>query len=215
MANSPDPRPSRQLSVRAAAKPLPTPMPPPPRPNQDVAGGPFASQVHTVHCVPPGPHFLTRPAAVGSLPAQASAVDVSPARRPTPAVDPVEPPTPAIEESVPKRSLASPGVILSLAASVAMLCGIGWYEMGGRESISWESLNWESLKGIVQHWAADASASEDDLPYITAVPISPRSGGNEAVARSEDSSSKKSDQVMLSDLPKDDSHGDADHTQLR
>ena len=116
------------------------------------------------------------------------------------------------EQPVPERSLASPGVIVALAASVAVMCAIGWYEKHGVEGFKWDV-----IKTFVQRWSVDPADPEEDLPYITAVPLTPNSGGIESIAESEAPSRKKTDPVVLSDLLKDDTAGtsDDDRTQLR
>lgn len=190
MAGNAESRPAKRLSVRAATEPIPTPLAPPPRTGRIVAAPGTGPQLQNLHSIPPQPHFVTR----------------------FPAVDTAQFQTVTPEETVPERSLASPGVVVSLVASVAVLCAFGWYEMHGTEGFKWDA-----IKSFVQQWTAEPPVPEEDLPFITPIPLVPTSGEPESLATVEPASSKKADQVMLSDLLKDEPHGAADgeSTQLR
>ena len=102
---------------------------------------------------------------------------------------------------------------MSLAASVVVICAFGWYEKHGVEGFKWDA-----IKTIVQTWTVEPTAPEEDLPYITAIPMTPNSvGGTESIAQDDASPTKRNDQVLLSDLLKDDDAGtsDDDRTQRR
>jgi hypothetical protein len=116
------------------------------------------------------------------------------------------------EQPVPERSLASPGVIMSLAASVAVMCAIGWYEKHGAEGFKWDA-----IKTIVQRWSVDPVDLDEDLPFITAVPLTPNPDGTPSIAIDGGPSAKKADQVVLSEVLKDEAPGtsDDDRTQRR
>ena len=206
MAGSAENRPARRLSVRAATEPLPTPLPPPPRPGRSVFAPVLEPDARDVHSVPPPPHFVTRfPAVDHSQFETKAAPQVERPRASEPQSGRHEPPVPA-------RSLASPGVVLSLAASVAVMCAIGWYEKHGIEG-----LQLDTIKSFVQRWSIDRAEPDDDLPYITAVPLTPNASGIESIAKDAAPSTKKADHVVLSDLLKGEAPAtsDGDRTQRR
>lgn len=193
MAGNSETSQAKRLSVRAATEPLPTPLPPPPRPGRAVAAPGNAPGVFDFHSVPPQPHFVTRFPEVGL-----SQLETKTTSKP--------------EQPVPERSLASPAVIVALAATVAVMCAIGWYEKHGIEGFKWHALT-----TFVQRLTIEPADPEEDLPYITAVPLTPISSGAESIAKAEAPSTKKTDQVLLSDLLKDEAPttSDDERTQLR
>ena len=206
MAGNSETRQAKRLSVRAATEPLPTPLPPPPRPGRvgAVSGG--EPGAYRFNSVPPPPHIVTRFPEVGLAQLETKTTSkLEPERS-------VEQPSGLREQPVPERSLASPGVIVALAASIAVMCAIGWYEKHGAEGFKWDA-----IMTFVQQWTIEPPASEEDLPYITSVPMTPSLGATESIAKDEAPSPKKNDQVLLSDLLKDDAAGtsDDDRTQLR
>ena len=175
--------------IRSTAESLPTPLPPPPHRTRATPGPGIAIQVRTGNLVPPPPHFETRFSEIDPAKLDASASD----------------------EPVPERSLMSPGVMFAIAASIVLMCGIGWYEMSGSPEIQWDT-----IKSMVQQFTAEPSAPEEALPYITAVPIVPSGAGAQSVAKSEASPAKKTGKVMLSDHLKDEPHSpDSERGQLR
>lgn len=205
MAGNTESRQARRLSVRAATEPLPTPLPPP-RPGR--LGAPLEGEPgsHHDHSVPPRPHFVTRFPAIDH-----SQLEMKTASEPEPKQF-SQPQLGLPEQPVPERSLASPGVIMSLAASVAVLCAIGWYEKYGVEGVKWDA-----IKTFVQSWSVDPVDRDEGLPFITAVPLTPNPRGTELIAEDERPTSQNTRQVLLSDLLKDEAAGtpDDDRTQLR
>jgi hypothetical protein len=161
---------------------------------------------HDGHSVPPQPHFATRISAAGQshFESQTTAEpEFGQASHPQSGLP---------EKPVPVRSLASPGVIVSLLASVAVMCAIGWYEKHGIEGFKWDTIT-----TFVQRLSIEPADPEGDLPFITAIPMTLNSNGADSIAKIEPSSAKKTNQVLLSDLLKDEAAGtsDDDRTQLR
>jgi hypothetical protein len=76
---------------------------------------------------------------------------------------PVEPPV-----DVPIRSLASPRVVVALAASALALFITGWVTMNSPDGLSWSS-----VKSAVHWWSPSQPVPDEELPYITRMPIAP------------------------------------------
>jgi len=196
MAGNSERRPATRLSVRSATEPLPIPLPPPPRRSRSPLGLDAESRPTDLHAVPPQPHFVTRFPTIDTAHLQTSPTPTSLEWVTGPAVESLEP---TREQPVGERSLASPGVILALAASVAVMCAFGWYEKHGVDGFKWEA-----IKSVVEKWTMPSPAADEDLPYITSIPLTPVSTKTESIANDAAPTSKKNDQVLLSDLPKDD-----------
>ena len=177
-------RPMQRPTGSAPRKPLPTPLPPP-RKGQ-TAPTRSAGAVMSSHAVPPAPHFGTR---------------FAPIQRTDLHVDP-----PAAE--VPHRSLASLSVLTSLAASVAALALVGWLS-----TRSPDGLSWSSVKQIFQQLAMSEPAPEEDLPYITQVPMIP---SPTAIAKKETNDAQVAERVVMSEPGVEpDSGDDSDNIQRR
>jgi len=206
MAGNAGSRQARRLSVRAATEPLPSPLPPPPRPSRSVAAPEYELRVSDFHAVPPQPHFVTRFPTIDSAQFQSEKTEEAGPEQSAALPDP------AAEQPVAERSLASPGVIVALAACVAVMCAIGWYEKHGVEGFKWDA-----IKIFVQRWSIEPADPDEDLRFITAIPLTPNPRGTESIAQEEAPQTKKTDQVVLSDQLKDDDAGtsDDDRTQLR
>ncbi len=198
-------RPGQRTAARLNLKPLPTPLPPPPRAGQTIAtpaaaaavrpairpaaaatGRPTVRPVSANHAVPPAPHFGTR---------------FTPIDRATLTVNENE----SVDE-LPERLLTSPRVVLSLAASAAVLCLAGWLSMSGSEL-----LTWHGVKRAVHNITSNESADEE-LPFITTVPMVPSST---MIARQSDSPATGDDPAQLADRPNDESASDDASAQRR
>jgi hypothetical protein len=204
MAGNTEIRQARRLSVRAATEPLPSPPPPPPRVRVPAGVRAIEPQSVSVHSVPPPPHFVTRfPAFDPAELSSESAIDVASGRSSETQCSPTEQP-------VPRRPLASPGVIVSLAACIAVMCAIGWYEKHGADGFKWDT-----IKSFVQRWSIHPVDLDEDLPFITAIPLTPNPRGTESIVK--ETPTKKADRVLLSDLLKEEpaATSDDDRTQLR
>ncbi len=178
-----------RLSVVSATEPLPTPLPPPPRATQASASESTGSQVHVVHMVPPEPHFITRFPTADSTQSQAA----------------------TSEAKVPERSLLTLPVVASLLVCVCLLCGIFWYETQVPGGIGWKKFT-EAV-----HRLTTEPTPDDELPYITAVPMTPTLGPIETIAETEPDHTTNSEQVLLSDLVADElpTLGNKTHSQRR
>jgi hypothetical protein len=162
-----------------------------------------------LHAVPPPPHFVTRFPAID--PAQLQMPQTPTTLRPVPGpiVASLEP---TREQPVAERALASPGVVFALAASVAVMFAIAWYDKHGVEGFKLDA-----IKSVVQQWTMPAPAAEEDLPYITSIPLTPVSFRTESIVNDGTLRSKENDQVSLSDQPNSDDTGTSrdERTQRR
>ena len=87
---------------------------------------------------------------------------------------------PAIE--VHQRSLASLPVIGSLVASLLIMGVIGWVRLYGAHGLSWAT-----VQHAVQQMTAKPEVAEENLPYVTSMPLMP-SLTAEATAQDQQSS---------------------------
>ena len=91
-------------------------------------------------------------------------------------------PAPQLEREIHQRSLASLPVIGSLVASLLIMGVIGWVRLYGAHGLSWAT-----VQHAVQQMTAKPEVAEENLPYVTSMPLMP-SLNAEATAQDQQSS---------------------------
>ena len=163
----------RRLAARLASESITMPVPPPPRSSARGAATPAATvPPHSVVVLPPPPMSMQFP---GIDPA-----DLDVARM--------------MDNAGPRRSLLSLPVAGSLIASLAVMGAIAW--VAGKEA---EGLRWSEVKQAIKSWMAKPELPDEELPYITAIPIVPGAGGMESLARLATPTESEPEQIVLGD----------------
>ena len=99
--------------------------------------------------------------------------------------------TPRIEPEVRERSLTSWPVIGSLIASLVIMGTITCARLYGSNDLSWATVT-----KAIQEWKARPEAAEQELPYVTSMPLVPGAGRSESIA-TEDRPAQPAKQVVL------------------
>ena len=161
---------ARRLAARLRAEPLPVPMPPPTRSGQSISRR--ASWGQRVD----GPSSPAAPPAIPHVP-RCLSPDTSP---------------PTIEPEVRERSLTSLPVIGSIIASLVIMATIAGIRLYGSQGLSWATVT-----QAIQDWKAKPEVAEEELPYVTSMPLVPRSGGVESPHTEDQPAPATAKQIVL------------------
>ena len=108
-----------------------------------------------------------------------------------------------IEPELGERSLTSLPVIGSIIASLLIMGTIACIRVYGSHGLSWAT-----VKQALQQWKAKTEVVEDDLPYVTSMPLVPGASGVESTATAEQPPPQPAKRIVLgnplrNDRPKD------------
>jgi len=162
---------ARRLAARLRAEPLPVPMPPPARQGHSSSRRPNWSQRAD------GPSAPTAP------PIVSHSIHVDPS---------VDSSAPAIEPEVRERPLTSLPVIGSIIASLVIMGTIAGVRLYGSNGLSWETVT-----KAIQEWKDKPEASGDELPYVTSMPLVPRSSSEESTHTVDQPAPPATKQIVL------------------
>ena len=170
MARQPATGVARRLAARLRAEPLPVPMPPPARPGHGSSRRPNWSQRVDV------------PSATAAPPTASHCLHVDSS-------------APTSEPEVRERPLTSLPVIGSIVASLVIMGTIACVRLYGSNGLSWETVT-----KAIEEWKAKPEASVEELPYVTSMPLVPRSNGDDPTHSEDQPAPPATKQIVLDKL---------------
>jgi hypothetical protein len=114
------------------------------------------------------------------------------------------------DSSKHERSLRSAGILAALAMSAILVAGLGWLEIHEPGDF-----HWPIVKSIVLAQILEPMTAEDDLPYVTVVPLVPNHGAADVAERDTKTEAKEAARVTLSNLKITEPLGAKNETQRR